>query len=57
MITWDIDHNGTLTVWRDQAEVVRVALPEKERIEMILCLLHTLEKNPPLDGGGSLSIV
>jgi len=44
VITWEIDHLGTLTIWRDAREIVRVALPETERIEMILCLLHSLER-------------
>jgi len=44
LITWDIDHLGTLTIWRDGDEIVRVALPEKERIEMILCFLRSMGK-------------
>lgn len=44
MITWDIDLLGVLTIWRDGVEVVRVALPETERIEMVLCLLHSLNE-------------
>ena len=43
MITWEIDHLGILTIWQDSLEIVRVALPEAERIEMVLCLLHSLK--------------
>ena len=43
MIKWDIDGEGTLTIWRNDIEIVKVFIPARERAEMILALVKSLK--------------
>jgi hypothetical protein len=54
MITWEIDIDGVMTIWRDGSEIVKVALPSVERANMILSLAQSLKNKNPARAGVSI---
>jgi len=43
VIKWNISSDGTLTIWRNEIEIVKVFIPAKQRAEMILDLVKSLK--------------